>query len=254
MLVVLARPGGRRALPLRAFLLRALLRGAAGFLECGVAGEVQQGLVRAAVGGRGRRRASRGQLGGRGGRLDGELPAALQRTGPLGLGVGVPAQQSRVLPAQPGELHALAAELGLQTGAQLARLLQVLLQLGYPLLGPPLVTGAGPRQLGDLQPRGPVPAAHQIRAGQGGGGHGGHQAAQGEGFGEEPGAGSTDDRHSRHHGGRQDSVKGWRMAVASTWHGLKFTVCTRHLGAARQSVPRRLPHGPRNVLRPSPTS
>lgn len=216
--------------PLREITLPGLLGGAARLLERPVAGEVLQRLGGTQIGGQRRGGAGGGQLPGRGGGFERELPAALQRAGPLGLGGGVPAQQGGVLAAQVGELHALAAQLRLQPGAQLPRLLQVGLQLGDPLLGPPLVTGPGPGQLRDPAAGLPVPAAHQIRAGHGGGCGGCRQTAQDQGLGEQPGASGTENRDSDDCRRRKDSVQRWRMAMASTWHGLKFTVCTGHLG------------------------
>lgn len=211
--------------PLREIPLPGLLGGTARFLERPVAREVLQRLGGTQIGGRCRRAACGGQLPGRGG-FERELPAALQRAGPLGLGVGVPPQQRGVLPAQVGELHALAAQLRLQPYAQLPRLLQVGLQLGRALLGPPFVTGAGARQIRDTTARLPVPAAHQIRTGHGSGRRGGHQTAQDQGLGEQPGARGTEHRGSGDDRRRKDSVQRWRMAMTSTWHGLKFTVCT----------------------------
>lgn len=210
--------------------LPGLLGGAAGLLERGVATEVLQGLGGAQIRGRRRRGTGGGKLPGRGGRFDRELPAALQRAGPLGLGVGVPAQQCGVLTAQTGELHALAAQLRLEPDAQRPRLVEVGLELRYAFLGLPFVAGTGARQIRDAAARFPVPGAHQIRPGDGGGRSGGDQSAQDQGLGEKPGARRTEDCRSGDDRRRQDSVERWRMAMTSTWHGLKFTVRRGHLG------------------------
>ncbi|MFE1781514.1 hypothetical protein ACFW9F_02695 [Streptomyces sp. NPDC059506] len=55
-----------------------------------------------------------------------------------------------MLAAQPGQFGPLRPEAALEAGAELAGLLQVDLQLGDPLLGAPLVAGAGDGDAVDL--------------------------------------------------------------------------------------------------------
>lgn len=222
---LLLLPGALREIPLR------LIGDPAGVLERRVAREVGQRPGGAGVGVRGGRGAGRGQCAGGRGRLDRELPPALQDAGALGLRVGVPAQQRGVFAPQPGQLDALAAQLRLQAGADLPRLLQVRFELRRALLGAPLVARAGARQLGDATARIAVPAAHEDGAGDGGRGSGRDQRAQDHGFGRQPGSRRTGHRRSGDGRRRKDSVQWWRMAMASTGHGPKFTVCAAYLGS-----------------------
>jgi hypothetical protein len=88
--------------------------------------------------------------------------AALQGARALGLRRGVPAQQRRVFVAQARQLRALGAQLVLQLDAQFARLVEVGLEFGEPLLVAPLVARTRAYQVGDLLARLSVPAAHDA--------------------------------------------------------------------------------------------
>lgn len=172
-----------------------------------------------------------GEGAGGGGRLDGKAAAAFEGAGPLGLGVGVPAQQGGVLAAQARDLGALGPDLLLQLGAQFPGLLEVRLQFGDALLVAPL--GPGPRtgQLGDPLARHPVPAPHEDGTDHGGEGGGGHEQPQHQRIGEDPGqcgAGQGERGEDRR---RQQPVQRWGMAMTSTWHGQKLTARRRTHGA-----------------------
>lgn len=71
--------------------------------------------------------------------------------------------------AQPGQFGALGTEFGLQGGAALAGFLHIRFELGYPLLGAPLVAHPGAVQFGDPSAGGTVPAPQKDGAGEGGG-------------------------------------------------------------------------------------
>src|SRR5690606_29261731 len=106
-----------------------------------------------------------GPCGGRGLYL--QYPALLQDACPVRLGRGVAAQQRRVLVAQAGQLRPLGPQPLLQLLAQLARLVEIGLQFGDPLLETPLVARPRAREVGDAFARLDVPAPHHDRAGHG---------------------------------------------------------------------------------------
>ncbi len=72
--------------------------------------------------------------------------------------------------AQPGQFGALGAEFGVQGGAELAGFLHIRLELGYPLLGAPLVAHPGTVEFGDPPAGRTVPGPQKDGAGEGGGG------------------------------------------------------------------------------------
>ncbi len=114
-----------------------------------------------------------------------------------------------MLVAQAGELRALGAQPLLQLGAQLARLLQVGLQFGDPLLVPPFVADTRACQLGDPFARLCVPAAHHDRADDRRRGGRCGQYAQHRGLGERPGTQRADDGDTGDRRRRQQPVQGW---------------------------------------------
>ncbi|GAA3298752.1 hypothetical protein GCM10020295_35140 [Streptomyces cinereospinus] len=113
-----------------------------------------------------------------------------------------------MLVAQPGQFGALGPEPLLQLAAQLARLLQVGLQVGDPLLVPPLVAHPRAREVGDLLAGLDVPAAHDDRAGDGRHRGGRRQPAEHHRLREHPGAEGADERDARDRRRRQQPVQG----------------------------------------------
>lgn len=138
--------------------------------------------------------------------------AALQGARALGLGRGVPAQQGRVFIAQARQLRALGAQLVLQLDAEFARLVEVGLKLGEPLLVAPLVARTRAYQVSHLFARLCVPAAHERRADERGRGGDRRDYAERRRLREDPGPEGADERHACDRRGGNSRCNGgeWR--------------------------------------------